>query len=99
VQRFCGHGIGRAMHMQPMVWHCHNNDQLLLRPGMIFTVEPMVTRGQWDCSILEDGWTVVTNDGSRTAQFEHTVLITESGVEVLTAYNGEQLEYDPDERL
>eukprot|EP00750_Incisomonas_marina_P029282 INCI7090.1.p1 GENE.INCI7090.1~~INCI7090.1.p1 ORF type:complete len:328 (-),score=49.72 INCI7090.1:294-1277(-) len=55
VERFCGHGIGRAMHMQPMVMHFRNNDTFPLQPGMTFTVEPMITRGKQDCSILEDG--------------------------------------------
>ncbi len=55
VERFCGHGIGRAMHMQPMVMHFRNTDKFLLQPGMTFTVEPMITRGRQNCSILDDG--------------------------------------------
>lgn len=93
VERFCGHGVGRAMHMQPMVMHFNNDDSLPMHPGMTFTIEPMITQGQQDCTILEDGWTVVTNDGLRAAQFEHTVLITNDGCEVLTGYEGEERDY------
>ena len=85
--------------MQPMVMHFPNFDSQPLHPGMTLTIEPMITRGQQACSILEDGWTVVTDDGSWAAQFEHTVLITDTGVEVLTHYDGEDLDFDPSERL
>ena len=57
---------------------------MILVPGMVLTVEPMINMGNWDCDILDDDWTVVTRDGSLSAQWEHTVLVTETGVEILT---------------
>ena len=80
-----GHGIGRRMHQAPHVHH-HAVDQPspILRPGMCFTIEPMVCLGSHEVKLLEDGWTVVTVDGRLSAQFEHTVCVTDSGVEVLT---------------
>jgi methionyl aminopeptidase len=85
VHQFGGHGIGRRMHMPPHVDH-HGppGTGLRLRAGMTFTIEPMVTIGSPGIRMLEDGWTVVTADGSPSAQFEHTVLVTESGCEILT---------------
>lgn len=85
VTRYGGHGIGRLMHMDPHVSHVGaRGTGLRLRAGMTFTVEPMINRGGPDVRTLPDGWTVVTHDGSLSAQFEHTVLVTETGVEVLT---------------
>ena len=85
VENFGGHGIGRKMHMPPHVPHTGRpNTGLRLRPGLAFTIEPMITIGQPRISVLEDGWTAVTEDGSPTAQFEHTILVTEDGHEVLT---------------
>lgn len=85
VEEFGGHGIGRKMHMPPHVSHTGRpNTGLRLRPGMAFTIEPMITIGRPGVVVLEDGWTAVTRDGSPTAQFEHTVLVTEDGCEVLT---------------
>lgn len=85
VRDYGGHGIGRAMHMAPHVHHHGPPDRgLRLRPGMALTLEPMVTLGPKELRVLEDGWTVVTVDGSPSAQFEHTLLVTESGCEVLT---------------
>lgn len=89
VQRYRGHGIGRELHMPPFVKHYANTDRLLLVPGMVFTIEPMITEGRADCDEWDDQWTVVTLDGGRAAQFEHMVLITESGVEVLTTSDEE----------
>jgi methionyl aminopeptidase len=86
VRDFCGHGIGRTMHAPPQVSHYGvRNTGLRLRAGMAFTIEPMVNLGGPEVRILDDKWTVVTLDGSLSAQFEHTVLVTRDGCEVLTA--------------
>ncbi len=85
VRDFGGHGIGRKMHMDPHVAHFGEAGRgVRLRSGMCFTIEPMVNLGQADIRMLEDGWTVVTKDGSLSAQFEHTVLVTKDGFEILT---------------
>ncbi len=85
VTAFTGHGIGRNMHEAPQVQNTGRAGVgLRLRPGMVFTVEPMLTLGSPEIRVLADGWTVVTRDGRWTAQFEHTVCVTEDGVEVLT---------------
>ncbi|MFO7870791.1 MAG: type I methionyl aminopeptidase [Kiritimatiellia bacterium] len=82
---YCGHGIGRCFHMDPQVLHyCARGRSPVMKPGMIFTVEPMINMGTFRHKVLEDGWTVVTADGKRSAQFEHTVLVTEKGAEILT---------------
>ncbi|MEO1234906.1 MAG: M24 family metallopeptidase, partial [Myxococcota bacterium] len=86
VRSYCGHGIGRRMHMPPSVPHFGVKGRgLRLRPGMAFTIEPMLNAGSELVVEEADGWTVRTADGERSAQFEHTVLVTETGVEVLTA--------------
>lgn len=85
VREFGGHGIGRRMHMPPHVPHHGPGGRgPRLRPGMTFTIEPMITLGDPAIRVLEDGWTAVTVDGSPTAQFEHTVAVTADGCEVLT---------------
>ncbi|BCG25857.1 methionine aminopeptidase [Pseudomonas tohonis] len=85
VVEYCGHGIGRQMHESPQVLHVgHPGTGLRLQPGMTFTIEPMINQGRRSVRTLADGWTVVTRDGSLSAQFEHTVLVTESGFRVLT---------------
>ena len=87
VEEYCGHGIGREFHEEPQVLHYgERGSGLELRPGMTFTVEPMINLGKRYCRLLNDGWTVVTKDGSWSAQFEHTILVTESneGHEILT---------------
>ncbi len=85
VEGYGGHGIGRQMHLPPHVMHTGRaGTGVRLRPGMAFTIEPMITIGWPVLDVLEDGWTVVTADGSPSAQFEHTVLVTETGVEVTT---------------
>jgi methionyl aminopeptidase len=85
VREYCGHGIGRIYHEDPQVLHYGQpNTGLRLRPGMTFTVEPMVNAGKRHVKLLPDGWTVVTKDHSLSAQWEHTVLVTETGFEVLT---------------
>jgi methionyl aminopeptidase len=85
VEEFGGHGIGRKMHMAPHVPHVGKAGRgVRLRAGMIFTIEPMITIGHPHVVVLDDGWTAVTHDGSPTAQFEHTVLVTRDGYEILT---------------
>lgn len=85
VREYCGHGIGRGFHEDPQVLHFGTpGTGLELRPGMTFTVEPMINAGKRDVRLLADGWTVVTKDHALSAQWEHTVLVTETGLEVLT---------------
>ncbi|MFO1184175.1 MAG: type I methionyl aminopeptidase [Bauldia sp.] len=85
VRDFCGHGVGRLFHDAPNILHYgRRGEGVPLRPGMIFTVEPMINLGRPDVKILSDGWTAVTRDRSLSAQFEHTVGVTSSGVEVFT---------------
>ncbi len=89
VREFCGHGIGTTFHEEPQVLHYGRPGTLdELRPGMIFTIEPMINAGRRDIRELADGWTIVTKDHSLSAQWEHTVLVTESGYEVLTLSAG-----------
>jgi len=85
VREFCGHGIGRSFHEEPQILH-YGKPGLgeRLRPGMIFTIEPMINAGRREVRELGDGWTIVTKDRSLSAQWEHTVLVTEGGYEVLT---------------
>jgi methionyl aminopeptidase len=85
VRAFVGHGIGEVFHGPPQVPHYYERAaSTVLEPGMVFTIEPMITMGSVQPVIWLDGWTAATSDGSRTAQFEHTVLVTDTGVEVLT---------------
>ncbi len=85
VRDFVGHGIGRTFHSEPQISHVGQRGRgPRFRPGMIFTIEPMVNVGSYECEILEDDWTAITIDGSLSAQFEHTILVTETGHEVLT---------------
>lgn len=85
VQEFCGHGIGREFHEEPQVLHYGKPGVgLVLEPGMTFTIEPMINLGKRYVKILSDGWTAVTKDHSLSAQWEHTVLVTEQGHEILT---------------
>ena len=85
VRDFVGHGLGRLFHESPEVKHYGRpGDGLVLRPGMLFTIEPMINAGRPEVKILGDGWTTVTRDRSLSAQFEHTVGVTEDGVEVFT---------------
>ena len=89
VREFCGHGIGTRFHEEPQVLHYGRPGTLEeLVPGMIFTIEPMVNAGRRDIREAGDGWTIVTRDRSLSAQWEHTVLVTESGYEVLTVSGG-----------
>ena len=85
VRDYVGHGIGRSFHMPPQVPHYgKRNTRMRLKPGMVFTIEPMINIGGYHTEQLSDGWTVVTHDRSLSAQFEHTVLVTTKGCEVLT---------------
>jgi len=85
VREYCGHGIGREMHEDPQVLHWGKpKTGLVLREGMVFTIEPMINQGRHAVRTEEDGWTVVTGDGQLSAQFEHTVAVTRNGVRVLT---------------
>ena len=89
VREFCGHGIGAKFHEDPQVLHYGRaGTGLKLKAGMIFTVEPMINAGKAPIRALADGWTIVTKDHSLSAQWEHTVLVTETGYEVLTASAG-----------
>jgi methionyl aminopeptidase len=85
VREYCGHGIGKIFHEDPQILHYGEaGSGMELVPGMIFTIEPMVNAGKRHVRLLPDGWTVITKDHSLSAQWEHTVLVTESGYEVLT---------------
>ena len=85
VRDFCGHGIGTVFHEAPNILHYGNkNTGMELRPGMTFTIEPMINAGKFDTKVLNDGWTAVTKDKSLSAQFEHTIAITENGYEIFT---------------
>ncbi|MGF1547393.1 MAG: type I methionyl aminopeptidase [Thiotrichales bacterium] len=90
VREYCGHGIGRGFHEDPQVLHYGKQGTgMELVPGMTFTIEPMINAGRAHTKLLPDGWTVVTKDHSLSAQWEHTVLVTEHGYEVLTARHDE----------
>jgi methionyl aminopeptidase len=85
VRDFCGHGIGRRFHEAPNILHFGRpGEGTALRPGMVFTIEPMVNAGRPEVKVLDDGWTAVTRDRSLSAQFEHMVGITQDGVEIFT---------------
>ena len=96
VRTYCGHGVGRLFHCAPTVPHyasiilLNNNSKLenraigVMKPGHVFTIEPMINLGTWQDVLWPDNWTSVTEDGRRSAQFEHSLLVTETGVEVLT---------------
>jgi len=89
VREFCGHGIGRRFHEEPQVLHYGRPGQgMRLEPGMTFTVEPMINAGKRDIRQLADGWTIVTADHSLSAQWEHTILVTEEAFEILTVSPG-----------
>ena len=99
VRDYCGHGIGRRFHEDPQVLHYKktprelrvsgDEQEFILEAGMTFTIEPMVNVGRFETRLLPDGWTVVTRDHSLSAQWEHTVLVTPGGVDVLTLREGE----------
>ncbi len=85
VRDYVGHGIGRVFHTEPQVPHFGNRGEgKRVKAGMVFTIEPMINLGAYECEVLSDKWTVLTKDRSLSAQFEHTILVTERGAEVLT---------------
>jgi methionyl aminopeptidase len=92
VREYCGHGIGKGFHEDPQVLHYGRPDTgEVLVPGMVFTIEPMINLGRRDTRLLPDGWTVVTRDRSLSAQWEHTIAVTEDGHDVLTQLPGDPL--------
>ncbi len=92
VREYCGHGIGRVFHEDPQVLHYGQpGTGMALQPGMTFTIEPMINAGKRQVKLLPDQWTVVTKDHSLSAQWEHTVLVTENGFEVLTVRAGDDI--------
>lgn len=92
VKEYCGHGIGEDFHEEPQVLHYSSQEQkqIILKPGMTFTIEPMINLGRPEVKLLGDGWTVVTKDRTLSAQWEHTLLVTETGYEIFTLRTGEQ---------
>lgn len=99
VRDYVGHGIGRQFHEPPQVAHFRKRDRGAdprFAPGWVFTIEPMVNAGDWRVEVMRDGWTVLTRDRSLSAQFEHTILVTEDGVEVLTDRGDRALENSED---
>lgn len=96
VREYCGHGIGRNYHEEPQVLHYGTRGKgLKLKPGMVFTIEPMINAGKAGTKVLPDGWTVLTRDLSLSAQWEHMVAVTESGFELLTPWPEGTGEYPP----
>ena len=90
VREYCGHGIGKVYHDEPQVLHYGRpGDGVVLKPGMTFTIEPMINEGTRFTKLLPDGWTVVTKDRKLSAQWEHTVAVTDDGVEILTRVPGD----------
>lgn len=86
VRDFCGHGLGKVFHDAPSILHYGKPGKgIVLRPGMFFTVEPMINAGRYDVKVLADDWTAVTKDRSLSAQFEHSIAVTEDGFEIFTA--------------
>ena len=96
VREFCGHGIGKVFHEDPQILHYGNpGEGIELKEGMVFTIEPMINAGKRDIKMLSDGWTVVTKDRSLSAQWEHTILVTNDGFEVLTVSKETPKPWDP----
>ena len=92
VREYCGHGIGKVFHEDPQVLHYgHPGIGEMLVPGMVFTIEPMINVGGRETRLLGDGWTVITRDRSLSAQWEHTIAVTEDGHDVLTQLPGDEL--------
>lgn len=93
VRDFCGHGVGRKLHQEPQILHYDDafSDRYIFEPGMVFTIEPIINAGKADVKILQDGWTVVTKDQSLSAQYEHTLIVTDTGCEILTLRKEEDL--------
>jgi len=92
VREYCGHGIGEGFHEDPQVLHYGRpGTREVLVPGMVFTIEPMINLGRRETKLLPDGWTVLTRDRSLSAQWEHTIAVTDDGYEVLTRLSGDDL--------
>ncbi len=92
VREYCGHGIGKGFHEDPQVLHYGDaGTGVIMEPGMIFTIEPMINAGKRHVKLLNDNWTVVTKDHSASAQWEHTILVTNDGYEVLTQCEGDEI--------
>ena len=92
VREYCGHGIGSSFHEDPQILHYGKpGTGEVLQAGMTFTIEPMINQGKRHARVLSDGWTVVTKDRSLSAQWEHTVLVTSDGYELLTLSDGQTL--------
>lgn len=92
VRDYCGHGIGKVFHEEPQVLHYGKaGTGLILQPGMTFTIEPMINEGVYEAKVLPDKWTAVTKDRKLSAQWEHTILVTTNGYEVLTLRNNEKI--------
>jgi len=87
VREFKGHGVAQDLHTHPLVNHFRNTDSFVLKPGLTFTIEPMLVEKSAQLVVWNDGWTAATKDGGLAAQFEHTLLVTDHGVEVLTRYD------------
>jgi methionyl aminopeptidase len=88
VRDFVGHGVSHIFHTAPQIPHYGTRGKgKKLKPGMVFTIEPMINEGTWEAIVLDDGWTAITKDGKLSAQFEHTIAVTEEGVEILTLPN------------
>ena len=93
VREYCGHGIGRIFHDEPQILHYGKaGTGVALEPGMIFTIEPMINVGKRDVKVLPDDWTVVTKDHKLTAQWEHTILVTDTGYDILTYRSDDTIE-------
>ncbi len=89
IRAFIGHGIGEQFHSDIQVLHYYDSrNSMIMRPGMTFTIEPMISLGTWQHKMWDDDWTAVTTDGKRTAQYEHTILVTDDGCDVLTGGEG-----------
>ncbi|WP_367670477.1 type I methionyl aminopeptidase [Sodalis-like secondary symbiont of Drepanosiphum platanoidis] len=92
VKEYCGHGIGKKFHEPPQVLHFYDkNNNIILYPGMIFTIEPMINSGKRNVIVMKDKWTVKTKDNSLSAQYEHTILVTKNGCEILTFRENENI--------
>ncbi len=92
VKEYCGHGIGEAFHEEPQVLHYGSpNSGVELQEGMVFTIEPMINLGKSPIKVMKDDWTVITKDRSLSAQWEHTILVTGNGYEVITLRDGEDI--------
>ncbi|BGI51394.1 MAG: type I methionyl aminopeptidase [Buchnera aphidicola (Ceratovacuna japonica)] len=92
VEEYCGHGIGKKFHESPQILHYNNNQQTVLKKGMAFTVEPMINFGNKEVYCCKDGWTIKTKDKSYSAQYEHTIVVTNTGCKILTIQKDEKID-------